>query len=142
MSLPPNTYGVRCEFHPGGTPYTYLVDLLHHGEITLGDWVVIASPKGGFKVILVVERTDDLAPVDLKYMKYVVQKVNTDYYKVLMRNLTASDEIKTYPTSPLIDEGDTMNVGNPYGGSAARGDDNSDPSDVNEPGDPRGQNTP
>ncbi len=106
MTLPPNTYGVRCEFSPGSPRYTYLVDLLHHGEITLGDWVVIASPKGGFKVILVVDRTDDLAPVDLKYMKYIVQKVNIDYYWVLMRNLMAGDEIEARPTSPLIDEGD------------------------------------
>ncbi len=118
MTLPPNTYGVRCEFNPGGTPYTYLVDLLHHGEIVTGDHVVVASPKGGYKVIYVVGRADDLAPVDLKYMKYVVQKVSTDYYDVLMHNLAAGDEEVTPPagrpfetrdappTSPLIDEGD------------------------------------
>ncbi len=114
MTLPPNTYGVRCAFNPGGTPYTYLVDLLHHGEIVAGDYVVIASPKGGYKVIIVVERTDDLAPVDLQYMKYVVQKVNTDYYNVLMHNLTVGDERPTHPTSPLIDEGDGV-VSKPTG---------------------------
>ncbi len=107
MTLPPNTYGVRCEFHPGSsTRYTYLVDLLHHGEINLGDHVVVASPKGGYKVIYVVGRAEDLAPVDLKYMKYVVQKVNTDYYDVLMHNLIAGDERASPPTSPLVDEGD------------------------------------
>ncbi len=122
MTLPPDTYGVRCEFSPGGTQYTYLVDLLHHGEVNTGDWVVTATPKGGYKVILVVDRTDDLSPVDLKYMKYIVQKLSTDYYNVLMHNLLAGDEQPVPPTSPLIDEGD--------GGSAAQGDDDSDPASL------------
>ncbi len=106
MTLPPNTYGVRCEFHPGSTRYTYLVDGPHHGRIRAGDWVVVANPKGGYKVILVVDIADDLAPVDLKYMKYVVHKVSTNFYNTLMNNLTAGDETEARPTSPLIDEGD------------------------------------
>ncbi len=123
MSLPPNTYGVRCEFHPGSSRYTYLVDSPHHGNIRAGDWVIVASPKGGYKVILVVDIADDLAPVDLKYMKYIVQGVDTHYYNILMHNLVPDQEVATStvdpdrhgegdmdiarpPTSPLIDEGD------------------------------------
>ena len=116
MTLPPNTYGVRCEFNPGGTLYTYLVDEPHQGEIRTGHHVVVASPKGDYKVILVVDNTDDLSPVDLKYMKYIVQKVDHDFYDILMRNLLAGDEKPQRSTSPLIDE-----------------------RDVNEPDDPRGQ---
>ena len=114
MTLPPNTYGVLCEFNPGGTRYTYLVDFPHHGKIRAGDHVVVPSPKGGYKVILVVDRTEDLSPVDLQYMKYIVQKVNTEVYNTLMNNLVSPMGVAT---TPLIDEGD-----------------------VNEPGDPRGQN--
>ena len=133
MTLPPNTYGVRCEFNPGGTPYTYLVDEPHHGEIIVGDDVVVASPKGGYKVIHVVDRTEDLAPVDLKYMKYIVQKVDAETYNTLMNNLTGGpgssvyvdDEKPTHPTSPLIDEGDVNDL-------VARG--------MDEPGAPQGQN--
>ncbi len=121
MTLPPNTYGVRCEFNPGGTRYTYLVDGPHHGEIVTGDHVVVTTPKGGYKVLLATSRTDDLAPVDLKYMKYIVQKVNVEVYNVLMHNLLAGDEKARPPTSPLIDERDT--------------------SDVDEPGAPQGQST-
>lgn len=135
MTLAPNTYGVRCEFNPGGTCYTYLIDPLHQGEsINTGDYVVVAAPKGGYKVILVVGRTEDLTPIDLKYMKYIVQKVNTDYYEVLMHNLIAGDERVTGtfdspPTSPLIDEVDTGDeVGCDFGGNmlspnARHGDD-------------------
>ncbi len=129
MTLPPNTYGVRCEFHPGSSRYTYLVDGPHHGEIVTGDHVVVASPKGGYKVILVTGHADDLAPVDLKYMKYVVQKVEVEVYNTLMHNLLAGDEkassgvgtatvlgtdtIARPPTSPLIDEEDTSDVDEP-----------------------------
>ena len=133
MTLPPNTYGVRCEFNPGGTRYTYLVDFPHQGKIRAGDHVVVASPKGGYKVILVVDIADDLAPVDLKYMKYIVHKVGTDCYNILMHNLSAGDEqavtstidpdrhgegdmdIARLSTSPLIDEGDVDEPGNPQG---------------------------
>ena len=108
MTLPPNTYGVRCEFNPGGTRYTYLVDEPHHGEINIGDHVVVASPKGGYKVILVVDNTTDLSPVNLKYMKYIVQKVNAETYNILMNNLTGGPDSKVYTTTPLVDEGDSI----------------------------------
>ena len=125
MTLPPNTYGVRCEFNPGGTRYTYLVDEPHHGEINIGDHVVVASPKGGYKVILVVDNTTDLSPVNLKYMKYIVNKVETEFYTVLMHNLIGGPDSKVYGAetetdkaarfigSPLIDEGDTDEPGDP-----------------------------
>ena len=80
-NLPEGTYGVQCEFNLGGQLYTYLVDPTQ-GEIDAGDYVVVATPKGGYKVISVIKRAEDLGPV--KYMKYVVQRVSLLDYKILM----------------------------------------------------------
>ncbi len=92
MSLPEGTYGVRCEFTPGGQQYTYLVDRTTQGEINKGTDVVVAAPKGGYKVIFVCGQATNLAPVDLKYMKYIVQRVDRVLYDILMKNLLAGDE--------------------------------------------------
>ena len=104
-TLPPDTYGVQCEFHPGSQRYTYLVDTAQ-GSIAVGDEVVVATPKGGYKVISVVNRVaESLTPVDLKYMKYIVQKVDHTLYDELMKNLTEGLEAAR-PASPLIDDED------------------------------------
>lgn len=100
-NLPDGTYGVRCEFNPGGQLYTYLVDP-SQGDIRAGADVVVATPKGGYKIILVVDRANDLTPVDLKYMKYIVQRVDTAPYQKLMKAFLADDE-----TESIIDESDT-----------------------------------
>lgn len=103
-NLPEGTYGVRCEFHTGSQAYTYLVDP-SQGIVQEGDDVVVASPSGGYKVVHVIDIAEDLAPVKLEYMKYIVQRIDHTAYDRLMKALTGPP--------PHIDEGDTMNVGNP-----------------------------
>jgi len=97
-NLPEGTYGVRCEFHPGGQQYTYLVDP-SQGNINAGADVVVATPKGGYNVIFVCGRADNLSPVDLKHMKYIVQQVDRLQYDWLMHNFLAGD-----PAESIIDE--------------------------------------
>lgn len=106
-NLPDGTYGVECEFHTGSKRYTYFVDQ-SQGEINAGDFVVVASPGGGYKVIYVCGRVRDLTTlkVPLQYMKYVVQRVDCGFYDTLMHNLLAGSEKPSPPTSPLIDEED------------------------------------
>ena len=101
-NLPEGTYGVQCEFSPGGQRYTYLVDP-SQGDINKGADVVVATPKGGYKVIYVCGRANNLAPVDLKYMKYIVQQVDRVKYDQLMSAFLADTE-DARPSSPLIDD--------------------------------------
>ncbi len=103
-NLPEGTYGVECEFHTGSKRYTYFVNP-SQGEIEAGDYVVVASPGGGYKVIYVCGRVRDLTnlKVSLQYMKYIVMKVRSHLYNALMADLSKLSE----GSSPLIDDTDS-----------------------------------